>query len=85
MDDTDSDEIINQLLGMPVELSAATQPPTIAFNAAVMPVSEEFICKKEHLVALAIEGQTQQYLGKDLSTDQIKTNSQEEINRLYCR
>ena len=67
MDDADTVAIIDQLLTV-LATPAAPAPTTenkIVTTAIVSGDSEEFICKKERLTALAAGGQMQQYLGKE--------------------
>ena len=72
------DEIIDQILeadGPPAEPTVA--PPTVEDG--------EIGKKRQRLAALAMGGQSKQYIGKVMSADQIEDLPPEEIEKLYAR
>lgn len=84
----DCDELIDQLL----EQEAVTIPKcekhddgTTATTSQLPEGAEQHNKKRERLVALAAGGQARQYLGKALSTDQIDSMPDVDIEKLYAR
>jgi len=75
------DDLIDQLL---TEMPA--QPPTVTPTADPSAGEDGEIAKKrQRLAALAMGGQSQQYLGKTMSADQIEGLSPDELEKLYAR
>ena len=77
-----SDELLDQLLekAEPVDV----QPPVLT-RAPVEPNADTQRRKRDRLAALVAGGQARQYLGKNLSTDQIDEMSEDEVDRIYSR
>jgi hypothetical protein len=78
------DDFIDQLL----EVEKQAQPPESKAAPIAAPSSlkdGEIAEKRQRLAALAMGGQSQQYLGKTMSADQIEDLSPDGVEKLYAR
>ena len=80
-----SDELLDQLLEKAGPVDAQPSLVSVPTRAPVEPNVDNQQRKRDRLAALAAGGQARQYLGKNLSTDQIDEMSEDEVGRLYSR
>ena len=57
----------------------------LLMESVEMPTTEVDMVKKERLYSLAVSGKTKQYLGKEMTWEQIQKLSPEEIETYYNR
>ena len=74
----DTDDTIDRLLG-----ETTTDETTSVEVVEAVPIEQQY--KRERLVALAAGGQTDLYLGKTYSIDQIESFQELTITELYAR
>ena len=78
--DIDYDDIIGQMLDTTTPIVASKLQTTVD-----SPVRTAINAKRERLVAFAVEGHAKQYLGRDLTSEQIDTMADLKSEKLYTR